>query len=228
MPLTTDELNWVTKCVNIYKIPYQEVYDEVLDHILSAIEQARDAGNNEPIETLFQNVVDEHFKGHEGVEELAKVQNKLYREKVYRILWRNFRSVLDWKAISFIAIIVVMAHYLPVKVLAAKLLLIPIFIIVCSPLVYAYTQTRIIKVNEGKSSFVRAGLISIGYTSFMLLNMYLQLPNCLDAINDSNTAHHFILTHPEISALVMSLTLVYSISSIYLCRGELQPYRLSA
>jgi hypothetical protein len=227
MTLTADELNWVTKCVNIYKIPYQEVYDEVLDHILSAIEQAREAGNNEPIEKLFQNVVDGHFNGHAGVEQIANVQRKVYKEKVYRILWRNFRSVLDWKAISFIALIVLIAHYIPAKISATKLFLTPIFIIEFIPLIYVYAQTRIIKVSKGKNSLVRSNLIFIGLLPFTLLNLYLQLPNLIDHINDSKTMHNFILSHPEIAALVMSLTLVYSISSIYLCREELQPYKLS-
>lgn len=228
MPLTTAELKWVTDCINIYKIPYQEVYDEVLDHILSAIEQAREAGNVMPIERLFQNVVDDHFNGYIGIDEIVKAEEKSYRNKVTRIFWRNFRSVLDWKAMLFIVISMLISHFLPAKILVTKLLLVPILIMAFVPLIYVYRQTRIIKVSKGKRSLIRTNIIANCYLPFTLFQLYINIPNCIDDINDNKTMHNFILNHPEIAALILSLTLVYSISSIYLCREELQPYRLTA
>ena len=228
MPLTTDELNWVSQHMDIYKIPYQEVHDEVLDHILSAIEQAREAGNDLAIERLFQNVVDEHFNGYIGIDEIVQVQEKAYRKKINRIFWRNYRSILDWKAITFILIAMVIAHFLPIKTMATKLLLVVIFIAEFVPIIYAYVKTRIIKVSKGKKSLLRRHLLANGYIPFAILNLYLNIPNCIDDINDNRDLHFWILAHPEVAALVMALTIIYSISSVYLCRQELQAYKLSA
>src|SRR6187402_3437697 len=111
MPLTADELTWVSQHMTIYKIPFQEVNDEVLDHIISAMEYARASGNNLPVARLFQDVVDEQFNGYVGIDEIVKTHEKAYQKKANRIFWQNFRSIMDWKAMSFIALLVILTHF---------------------------------------------------------------------------------------------------------------------
>lgn len=221
MTLTTDELNWVSQHMAIYKIPYQEVYDEVLDHIVCAMDYARENGNSSPVERLFQDVIDEQFNGYIGIDETIKTHEKAYQQKAYRIFWQNFRSIMDWKSIVLIALLVILTHFIAPRILVTKSLLVVILIAVLIPMLYIYFATRLIKTDKGKRSLMRRVLMANGFLPLGLVNGFISIPNLIDDVNETRTMHFFMLNHPEIAALFLALTIVYSISSIYVCNQEL-------
>lgn len=228
MTLTADELNWTTQHMGAYKIPFQEVHDEVLDHIISAMEYARANGNTLPVARLFQDMIDEQFNGYIGIDEIVKTHEKAYQKKTNRIFRQNFRSIMDWKAIAFTTLLVILTHFIAPKILVTRALFVIILITVLVPMIYIYFATRVIKADKGKKSLVRRVLTANGFLPLGLVNCFLNLPNVIDDLNETRTIHFFMLNHPEIAALFLALTIVYSISSIYVCKQELASYKLSA
>jgi Ca2+-binding EF-hand superfamily protein len=113
MILSTQEIEWVKERMNIYVIKYQEIYDEILDHILTAIEERRKAGDDQNIESLFQNVVDDDFSGYIGIEVLAEDEEKLYQKKIRTIFYSNLKQQFNWKTLLIAVVLIAIAFQLP-------------------------------------------------------------------------------------------------------------------
>ncbi|PJJ79780.1 hypothetical protein [Mucilaginibacter auburnensis] len=143
MNITQDERAWVAERMNIYDLKYQEIYDELLDHILTAIENRRAEGNTLSTDKLFQQVVDNHFGGCSGIEDLAKNQEKLHRNYVRDIFFKYLKGAFNWRTL-IIAVIVLMAASTIVNSKTLHLAFgLSVFVLAVSPVIYAYALLQI-------------------------------------------------------------------------------------
>lgn len=171
MTISAEELAWAKTQMNIYGIKYQEIYDEVLDHVLSAIEERRKNGDIQDIPAQFQQVVDDHFDGYRGIDELAARQEELYRKSIYKKWLVNFKYYLNWPmAIITIALILV-SFKLPVGKPTEISLLLVILVLAVSPLLYVHIGFfNRLKTDKGRRSLLKTNMISRVYGPALLAN----------------------------------------------------------
>jgi hypothetical protein len=177
MTLSAEELKWIDERMKTYQIKHGEIYHEILDHIISAIEQKRRAGNKSNVETLFQQVVDRHFGGHEGIEDLVVKQEEIYKQSIQKRWMQSFRHYLTWPMLGFTMMALFLSLKLPDVKQVKELLLIACMLLTWSPGVYAYfsLRGRVLKSIEDKQSFLKVHLIAIASTPsglFWVLTLY--------------------------------------------------------
>jgi hypothetical protein len=177
MILTIAEIEWVKERMKIYVIKYQEIYDEVLDHILTAIEERRKAGDGQDIESLFQNVVDEHFSGYAGIESLASTEEHLYRKRLSKLFYTNLKQQFNWKALIFTAVLLFGAYQLPNITFINKMFVMVIFLLSISPVLIAFISLYgKIATIKGKKSLLKRYLIAQTLVPMMLFNSFIYCP----------------------------------------------------
>ena len=161
MILTTTEQDWINDQMKTCKIKYQEIYDEILDHIITAIEEKRKNGDGQSIQFLFRQVVEAHFGGYNGVENLAIEQAKIYCIKVKRLKMQSFKHYLSWPVIAFTIIVLALSFKIPDNKLTPDVLKIVCTILAISPFFYAVTSLwGKIKTSKGKKSILRTQIIA--------------------------------------------------------------------
>ena len=219
MILKREELQWVTGRMKIYDIKYQEIFNEIFDHILTAIEVKRAAGDTRSIDIVFQHVVDEHFDGYRGIEELAKQHEKIYKKRI----GKSFKSIVagyfSWPFLIFTVIALVLSFQLPDVKLVHKAFYAAIFLLAFSPLVYTFiVVSKRIKVNSGYKSLLRAHLISYTFLPGMMLNSMLYLPGLLMTVKDKDDKFYAIkYMHVPALMLVLIFFVLANLSCIRLC-----------
>jgi hypothetical protein len=177
MKLSAEELKWIDERVKTYQIKHGEIYHEILDHIISAMEQKREVGDNRNMETLFQQVVDGHFGGDEGVQDLAIKQEDIYKQSIQKRWLQSFGHYLTWPMLGFTIMVMFLSLKLPDVKQVKELLLIGCMLLTWSPGVYMYFSLRgkVLKSIEGKQSFLKAHLIAMASTPsglFWILTLY--------------------------------------------------------
>lgn len=162
MKLLAEELKWIDERMITYQIKRGAIYNEILDHIILAIEQKCEAGNNSDIETLFQQVVDEHFGGQEGIQTLVIRQENIHKQSIQKRWVQSFKHYLTWPTLGLIIMALFLSLKLPDAQQVKLVLLIVWMLLVFTPGLYAYfsLKGRVMKSIEGKQSFLKAHLIA--------------------------------------------------------------------
>ncbi|GAA3966401.1 hypothetical protein [Mucilaginibacter dorajii] len=220
MILTKQELSWIDERMKIYDIKYQEIYNEILDHIITAIEEKRNAGDEQGIRWLFQQVVDEHFGGFFGMEKLAAGQKDIYLQSVRR-LWNNsFRYYLNWQMLVFTLIAILISFKLPdVKAVRAALLA-GCLLLAFSPLLYTHFQlSGKIKTIKGKQSLIKGHMLTMTYLPGALLNFLIYAPQFVLLFTDKDDNWNLFKQIPPtiITAILMGFVLL-NLTAIRFCK----------
>jgi hypothetical protein len=177
MILTPQEIAWVKDRMEVYVIEYQEIYDEVLDHILTAIEERREAGDTKEIQVVFQNVVDEHFNGYADIEALAIREEALYRKKIGNIFHNHLKQYFTWKALAITLALLAISYELPNSGFVHKGFWAGIFLLAFTPVIYAVVAIKgRIKTIRNKKSLLKTYVLPYTILPIALLNSVLFLP----------------------------------------------------
>ena len=224
MILSTDELQWVTNRMRVYDIKYQEIYNELFDHVITAIEVKRAAGDSREILNVFQDVIDKHFGGYAGIEELAAGQEKAYSTRIRKTFRTIFGSYFNWKLLAFTVITLGLTFKLPNVKLVHNILLVLILLFAVSPMVYTYiTITKKVKVAKGKRSLLKGQLVTQAYLPLIFLNGALYLPTIFFVNDDTSTGVKLFEQLPlPVLMLVMIFYMLLNLSAINLCNQILK------
>jgi hypothetical protein len=177
MKLSTAEIEWVKERMQIYVIKYQEIYDEILDHVLTAIEEKRNAGDRQPIDTVFQQVIDDHFNGFAGIESLADDEEKLYHIKINKLFNTNFKQQFNWKTLLITVVLLAVAYKLPNVRLVNKIFFGSIFLMALTPVVFVFLSLfGKIKTMKGKYSLIKKYLTAKVVVPMTVLNGIIYFP----------------------------------------------------
>jgi hypothetical protein len=220
MILSAEELDWVTKRMKVYDIKYQEIYNELFDHILTAIEAMRLADDDRDITIVFQEVVDSHFGGYLGIEDVAAKQEKTYTTHIRKSFSKIFWGYFNWKLGVFTAIALGLTLKLPDVKPMHNTLLVAICFFAISPMVYTYiTVSRKLEISKGRRSLLKGQLVTQAYLPAMFLNGALYLP-AIFFVNDESSAGFKLYKQLPLPVLmlVMILFMVLNLSVVSLCR----------
>jgi hypothetical protein len=178
MTLSAGELKRIDERLKTYQIKYSEIYHEILDHIISAIEKKRGEGDNSDVETLFQQVVDGHFGGYDGIRDMVVKHEAIYRKSIKKIWGQSLKHYLSWPMLGFTLVVLLLSLQLP-NVEPVKLwLVIGCILLAFSPVVYASFSlpARVLKTIKGTQPFLKIHLIGVAgapASFFSLLLLYL-------------------------------------------------------
>jgi hypothetical protein len=214
MKLSAEELKWIDERMKTYRLKRGDIYNEMLDHIISAIEQKREVGNNNDIETLFQQVVDRHFGGDEGILDLAVKQEGIYQQSIQKRWMQSFKHYLTWPMLGFIIIALFLSFKLPDIRQVKVLLLITYVLLTWSPGLYAYfsLQGKVLKSIEGNQSFLKAHLIRMictptGFISMLTFSYPFYFPwSFIDYLS------------PIVFVAVIILFVLVNLATVHFCR----------
>jgi hypothetical protein len=214
MALSAEELKWVDERMKTYQLKHGEIYHEILDHIISAMEQKREAGDKNAIEILFQQVVDGHFGGNEGIQDLVVKQEGIYKQSIQRRWIQSFKHYLTWPTLVFTLMALFLSLKLP-DVRQIKLLLLIVYVLLAwLPGLYAYfsLRGRVLKSIEGNQSFLKSHLITMvctptGFISMLTLGFPLYY------------AWSFIdYLSPIVFVVVIILFILVNLATVHFCR----------
>jgi multisubunit Na+/H+ antiporter MnhG subunit len=221
MILTTAEIEWVKERMRVYDIKYQEIYDEVLDHVLTAIEESREAGNTKAIDQLFQNTVDQHFNGYLGIENLAESEARIYQKNIRDAFYQQLKQSFNWKTLGITLLMLTVAFKMPDNKPVHLFFMLIMAVFALAPITYAYAKlTGKVKTIKGKRSllvtFVRGQMV----LPLVFLQGVLYGPNLFDDFNNRkdfyswNHASPIVLMCGLILLMIVSLSYVQSFNKI--------------
>ena len=224
MILSAEEVQWVTNRMKVYDIKYQEIYNELFDHVITAIEAKRAAGDSREILSVFQDVVDTHFGGYQGIEEVAVGQEKAYSTRIRKTFRTILGSYFNWKLLVFTGIVLGLTVNLPDFKLMHNVLLVLIFLFAVSPMVYTYIIiSRKVKVAKGRKSLLKGQLIAQAYLPLLFLNGALYLPTIFFLNDNTSTGIKLFGQLPlPVLMLVMIFYMLLNLSAINLCNQILK------
>jgi hypothetical protein len=207
--------------MDAYEIKYQEIYDEIKDHMISAVEQARAAGDSRSSAEVYEELVEKHFPGYWAFENLSKEYEKAYNAKIRIRLRANIKHYLNVQNLLLIGIFILTGFYVPHNKQVSITLMIILVISALVPYFYVLHKARIVKVKTGKRSLVKNNVTSrasvLMFASNFLLNMvgFLGRDYHITFLNPKNF-------HPVAYILLISFFVIYGLSAVRLCRQELR------
>ncbi|MEO3404471.1 hypothetical protein AAFN85_11260 [Mucilaginibacter sp. CAU 1740] len=210
MKLSADELKLINDHMAAYKIKYRDVHNEVLDHVVSAIQEKREAGDHSNIELLFMQIIEEHFGGTEGIEKLVAEHGKAYTRSINKLWMQSLKHYLTLPMLGFAIVALLLSIKLPDTNMVKTLILVMCTVLVCSPIVYAHflLKGRVVKVVNGNQRFLRIHLvIKTGTPAIFLYLPFRYIP------------HQYIYQLPPI--VFMSIMIVFvllNLAAINFCR----------
>ena len=220
MKLTAIDLDYINdRLKNDIKSIYQEPYDEIKDHIITAIEVARENGDQRNIAFVFDELIETHFMGYQTFEKIIKGYPLTYYKKITKLHWANIKYYLNWQAVLLITLFVITGFYLPQNKITFLELIIGLIATAFMPAIYFFYQSKIliIKTDKGKSSLVKLSMQSMSTLLIfigIILNSICQLARIFHFFNP--------VFHPVVYILLLSCFVIYGLSSMRLCRQELK------
>jgi len=223
MNLTYWDLDYIHNRMKNYDIKYQEIYNELFDHIVTAIEEKQKAGDTGSLERLYTDVVDNQFGGFFGIERVAKSHEDGYKRKVKKMIWGNYRHYINFQSLLFTVVIIGLSFTMPHNKLTVGIFVSVIFMASVFPSVYAYWKLKRIKPQKGKISLVYSHTITQANLPLTFLNCLFWVPQIPYIFSDTYK-YKAINVPPFILALILSLVLIYALSSMRLCQQELKQF----
>jgi uncharacterized membrane protein len=155
MKLTNKETDWINTKLSSYDIKFQEIFDELKDHLITAIENLREQGDDRHVEVLFNEVVSAQFPGFWPFDDIAKQYRLAYQHKISKALWANFNHYLNWKTMPALLALLVVGFYLPHSKAAVTTIMGILLIAAIVPMLYSYFTGRKIKTDKGRQSLLK-------------------------------------------------------------------------
>lgn len=224
MKLTYWEMDYIHNRMKNYEIKFQEIYNELFDHIVTAIEERRAAGDTNSLEQLYADVVTMQFRGYSGIEKIAKAHENVYKRKVRRMVWANFRYYINFQSLIFIIALVGLGLLFPHTKLVIGIFFIMIFAAAAFSSVYAYIKLRAIKPTGSKISLVYSHTITQANVPLLFLNALLWVPQLPDIFSDNYKFKVLDIYYPAILAFLLAFMIIYNMSCMRLCRQELKQF----
>lgn len=223
MKLDYWEMDYIHTRMKNYDIKFQEIYNELFDHIVTAIEEKREAGDTATIERMYTEVTDQQFGGFFGIERIAKSHENGYKKKVKKMIWTNFRQYINLQSLVFVIVLVCLGLLFPRTKLVTGAFLVVIFAAAVYSSAYAYIKLRNIKPKGGKISLVYSHTITQANFPLVFLNTILWIPQ-LPGIFDDNYKFKLWNIYPAVLALVLAFMIIYNLSCMRLCKQELKQF----
>lgn len=221
MILSPQEMTLVGLRLDEHRIKYQEVYDEMKDHILSAIEDLRAKGDDRDVEVLFNEVVRSQFPGYKPFEEIVRQYKTLYRNRIYRAMWANFKYYLNFKTLPVLLVLFVLGFYLPHDKPMRVMLIIAMVIMSWVPLAYCLAFTRRIRTDKGKTSLLKvylwwqSGLLMI--LANLILNSFRMIGSDVKGLSFLNPDSYA----PAVFMLILGFYFIYGLGCIRMINQEM-------
>ena len=155
MKLTYTETDWITSKLNSYDIKYQEIFDELKDHLITAIENLREQGDQRHVEILYKEVVAAQFPGFWPFDDIVKQYQEAYRQKIKQAMWACFKYYLNWQTLPVVVLMFIVGFYLPHNKTTTVTLMIVLLLSAIIPMSYGYIGGRKIKTDDGKQSLLK-------------------------------------------------------------------------
>ena len=210
MILSAEELKWIDDRIAAYQIKYRNVHNEIFDHVVSAIEQKRKAGDGNNIDFLFQQIIEDHFGGTQGIEKLVAEHAKAYRQSINKLWMQSLKYYLTLHMLAFITVVLLLSLKLPDTNLVKTLILVMCTLLVCSPIVYAHflLKGRVVKIVNGNLRFLRIHLvIKAGTPAIFLYLPFRYIP------------HQYIYQLPPVIFMAAMIVFVLlNLTAINFCR----------
>lgn len=224
MKLTYWEMDHIHNKMKLYDIKFQEIYNELFDHIVTAIEERREAGETSNLERMYEDVVNTQFGGYSGIEKIAKSHEDGYKRKVKKMIWANFRYYINFQSLVFIIALMCIGFSLPHTNLIMGIFFITIFAAAAYSSAYAYIKLRSIKPKGGKISLVYSHIITQANFPLMFLNALLWVPQLPNIFSDNYKFKILDMYYPATIALLLAFMIIYNMSCMRLCRQELKQF----
>ena len=221
MPLTPTDLNYIIHRMEMYDIKYQEVYDEIKDHVISAVEDMRAKGDLRNIVELFDDMMNTQFPGYWAFAEISKEYEKAYRKKIRKTIWANIRAYINFKSVLAMILSVALAVYLPRNKITMLIFFIALLLVALTPGFYAWLKTKAMHLDDGKQSLVKNHVNRQASFLTLILQLILNLMGFVANEYDIKFLKP-INYHPVICMLLLCFFVIYSLSSMRLCRQELK------
>ena len=221
MKLSNDEIAWIDKRMGSYAIIYQEIYDEITDHIITGIETARANGDNRDIEMIFDGVIATHFPGKKAIEKIQFKYVMAYDRKIRKTMLANMLYYFNIRAALATLVMIGIGFYLPVGKVTALIFWLLLIIIAAIPQVYVIRKLPKTKRDKKKMSLVRTFISSRARNLLLISNFIFIIIGFLarrEHISFLDPANY----HPAVFMLILSFFIIYSQSSMRLCRQELK------
>src|SRR5471030_1280145 len=155
MKLTTEELTYVDSRLESFHIIYQEVYDEIADHFITAIEVAREQGDQRRVEIIFNEIIENQFPGNHDIQKIAAQYVFAYNRKIRKTMRANMVFYVNWQAVLFIGALIVIGFYLPRTTWMFAVMMFLLLIAAYVPFVYTFKKMKGVKLRSKKRRWLR-------------------------------------------------------------------------
>jgi hypothetical protein len=188
------------------------------------------AGDQQDIKWLFQDVVDTHFNGYQGIESLAAGQERIYIKGVRKLWAQSFKYNINWSMLAITVAALALSIYLPdVKAIRITLMSACVLFAV-SPMVYTqFALAGKFKTIKGKSSLLKSHLFSRAALPASLLNAMIYLPQVFFEFKDDNDSNWTIFRHLPLPIIVTALMLfvLLNLTAVRFCKTFIAAYSLT-
>jgi hypothetical protein len=221
MILSAKETALVGLRLDEHRIKYQEVYDEMKDHILSAMEDLRAKGDCREVGVLFNEVVQSQFPGSKPFEGIVRQYRQLYRNRIHRAMWANFRHYLNVKTLPVLLVLSLLGFYLPHDKPMRVMLIIAMVIMSLVPMLYCLVFTRRIRTDKGKTSLLKvylwwqSGLLMI--LANLILNSFRTIGREVKGLSFLNPDSYT----PAVFMLILGFYFIYGLGCIRMINQEM-------
>ncbi|OKS85821.1 hypothetical protein [Mucilaginibacter polytrichastri] len=225
MTLKPEEYEMIRQRILNFKIPYQEIYNELLDHISTDIETKRAAGDFREVSLLLDELIDSSLGGQAGIENMARVQERLYRLKIHRRAWKIYFHHIWWKTLAVAVGCVILNKFIPANLKYTAGIYGLIFLTLFSLYIAVLIKMRSVKQIDNKRSLLKTDILRKVFTLIPLLNMAFVIPNIINTLTHYH-AREFTRVHPIIPLVIFCYTLLYAESCYRIMQEEM--YTLKA
>lgn len=218
MILTAEDISWISHRLNKYDIKYQEIFDELNDHLITAIEDLRQNGDQRPFDLLFNQVVSTQFPGYWPFEEIVKSYQSAYRKRIGKNLRANLRYYLNWQTVPLLLLLNMAAFYIPKGKAVAATISVALFALAIITVGYTYFKGRKIKTDKGKQSLLKNYLMTYANLSVAILNVLfdivLNISKSWQPLAFLNPVHYA----PVFFTLMLSFFIIYMLACMRLTK----------
>jgi hypothetical protein len=222
MKLNATNIKYISHRMDNFRIMYQEIYDELTDHVITAIETARANNDSRTIEIIFDDVIDSHFGGGQGIKKIALKNALAYHKKTGKALWADIKYYLNHPVILAMIVLIFVSFYLPHNKITSIVLMALLIIAAGIPYVYVYRRSKKTVTGYKKLSLVKDW---VRVRSVFLVPI-VSLLFCSSTFG--KLFHIYFLNplnfYPVVYMLFISFFLIYGLSCIRLCNQEFKVF----
>ncbi|MGZ3755634.1 MAG: hypothetical protein ACXVAY_09635 [Mucilaginibacter sp.] len=220
MTLSITDIAYINTRLDEYELKYQEIYDEIKDHVILAMESARANGDERDIAHVYDDMMATQFPGYYAFEKIAGAYEKVYRTKIRKMVWANFRHSLNPLNLAVIVLSLILGYPLGQTKSYYDVLIALLLIVSVLPIGYVHYKTRVIKTDDGKRSIVKDYVRKQARVLILNYNMV----NAIVYFSNKGYLSFIPLSayYPTVQILIILLSVIYGFSVIKICNQEIK------